>query len=484
MTFLTVVLVSVYFVFSCLLLLHSVLQFWLARNALAGSCSVTPCLWKENSNFQLPKVTVQLPVYNECHIVKRLLVRVAALQYPRNLLQIQILDDSTDETTEIIATKVQELRLSGLHIEHIHRARRDGYKAGALRDGFQSAHGEFIAIFDADFLPSQDFLLQTIPWFNNADIGVVQTGWSYINEDCSMVTRLQGLGLNTHFNIEQFGRNLQGFFITFNGSAGVWRSSAIRDSGGWNQYTLAEDLDLSYRAQLRGWKFIFLPNIKTPAELPECTGPLRTQQFRWMKGLAQNTKVHVPSILHSDLPVSIKLHACAHLFESSLYIAILGIPLLTVPLSICWQHGLVGKWVFFNPLFVLSFILMSYVYLVSHEINGRGSRIRYFGLWLLFFIFQMGLSVHNTMAVLDGYIHQGGEFHRTLKRGNAMLRLNSAFSRTIAAEVVVCALMLASIVNAIAHGFIHLLWLTTVATAGLIAVLATLAVNWRVEARQ
>lgn len=235
-------------------------------------------------SFEFPLVTVQLPIYNELYVVERLIDAVCLFEYPKNRLEIQVLDDSTDETVSIIAQKVRLYKAQGFDIQHIRRSSRDGFKAGALAYGLTAAKGEFIAIFDADFIPHPDFLTTTIPHFENATVGVVQTRWVHLNESYSLITQLQAFGLDGHFIVEQGGRNAAGHFINFNGTAGVWRKSCILDAGGWSAQTLTEDLDLSYRAQLRGWQFVYLENVETPAELPATMPALKSQQYRWMKG--------------------------------------------------------------------------------------------------------------------------------------------------------------------------------------------------------
>ena len=248
-----------------------------------------------------PAVTVQLPVFNELHVTERLLAAVARLEYPRDRLQIQVLDDSTDETTAIAAAGVERYRLQGLEIQHLRRSERPGFKAGALAAALPQATGEFIAIFDADFIPKSDFLIDTLPYFTNPKIGVVQTRWGHINKDYSLLTRLQAFGLDAHFSIEQGARKASGSFINFNGTCGVWRKSCIENSGGWSSDTLTEDLDLSYRAQMKGWKFKYLVNFTSPAELPSDIFALKSQQFRWTKGAIETAKKIFPVVLKSDM---------------------------------------------------------------------------------------------------------------------------------------------------------------------------------------
>src|SRR5215218_8441588 len=250
---------------------------------------------------KLPPVTVQLPIFNELYVVERLLNSVAALDYPRELLQVQVLDDSTDETTEIAAKLVAELRTAGLDIELIHRTDRTGFKAGALEAGLRSCTGEFVLILDADFVPAPDMLRGTIHYFTDARIGMIQTRWGHLNRTFSLLTRVQAMFLDGHLLLEQTARSRSGRFFNFNGTAGIWRRTCIESSGGWQHDTLTEDLDLSYRAQLAGWKFIFLPNVITPAELPVDMNGFKSQQHRWTKGSIQTCKKLLPTIWRSKL---------------------------------------------------------------------------------------------------------------------------------------------------------------------------------------
>jgi cellulose synthase/poly-beta-1,6-N-acetylglucosamine synthase-like glycosyltransferase len=236
---------------------------------------------------QLPLVTIQLPVYNERYVAERLIDSVAKLRYPLDKLEIQVLDDSTDETVDIIARRVAHFQTQGINIQHIRRPQRTGFKAGALAYGLNLSEAPFVAIFDADFVPDPDFLLKTIPNFADPKVGIVQTRWEHLNEDFSLITQLQAFGLNAHFTVEQSGRYAANLFANFNGTGGVWRRTAIDDAGGWHADTLTEDLDLSYRAQLRGWTFSYREDIGSPAELPVAMDALKSQQYRWMKGAAE-----------------------------------------------------------------------------------------------------------------------------------------------------------------------------------------------------
>src|ERR1017187_2325093 len=262
---------------------------------------------------QWPRVTIQLPIFNERYVVERLVDAVSLSDYPRELLDIQVLDDSTDETRDVARACVERHAAAGLPIAYIHRTNREGYKAGALENGLKTAQGQFVAIFDADFIPQQDFLRATIPYFlNPADgdnIGMVQTRWTYLNSDYSLLTRVETILLDGHFVIEHGGRSRRGTFFNFNGTAGVWRRAAIDAAGGWEHDTLTEDTDLSYRAQLKGWKFLYLQDVECPAELPVEMTAFKTQQARWAKGLIQVSKKILPQVFRADLPLHTKIEA-------------------------------------------------------------------------------------------------------------------------------------------------------------------------------
>jgi cellulose synthase/poly-beta-1,6-N-acetylglucosamine synthase-like glycosyltransferase len=277
-------------------------------------------------------VTIQLPIYNEMYVMERLLENIAKINYPKKKLEIQVLDDSTDESVETTAQQIKKLQKSGLDIQHIRRENRTGFKAGALKEGLKSAKGEFIAIFDADFLPKEDWLLQTLPYFENKKIGVVQTRWGHINRDYSLLTSMQAFAIDVHFTIEQVGRNSKNHFINFNGTAGIWRKETILDAGNWDGDTLTEDLDLSYRAQLKNWEFKYLVDVETPAEVPAVISAARSQQFRWNKGGAQNFQKFSWKVLTSpNISLKTKIHSILHLLNSSLFINVLIASFLSIP---------------------------------------------------------------------------------------------------------------------------------------------------------
>ncbi|PCH65907.1 MAG: histidine kinase [Bacteroidetes bacterium] len=368
----------------------------------------------------VPFVTIQLPIYNEKYVIERLIDAVSNFTYPKESFEIQVLDDSTDETVEIAATKIKEIREKGIQIHHVRRTQREGYKAGALAEGLKMAKGEFIAIFDADFIPSKDFLLKTTPNFEDENIGVVQTRWAHINKDYSLLTKLQAFGLDAHFSVEQTGRNAGGHFINFNGTAGIWRKKCIIDAGGWQSDTLTEDLDLSYRAQLKGWKFKYLENVGSPAELPATMNALKTQQFRWTKGAAECARKNLWSVLKSNnIAFSTKIHALFHLMNSFLFICIIMTSILSVPLLLIKNNFADYANLFkYGGFFLVSLLLLSVFYWVSYSKEGENkikAACHFMIKFPMFLSISMGLSLHNAIAVAEGYIGKKTPFIRTPK---------------------------------------------------------------------
>ncbi|GIV56994.1 MAG: glucosyltransferase [Candidatus Kapaibacterium sp.] len=363
----------------------------------------------------LPVVTVQLPIYNEVYVVERLLDVVTQLDYPRDKLEIQVLDDSTDETQHIAQRRVEYYRQQGFDITYIHRTERTGYKAGALRHGLAMARGEFIAIFDADFVPKPDFLKRTLPFFADPRVGMVQTRWEHLNENYSLLTQAQALALDGHFVIEQQVRYKAGFFINFNGTAGIWRRTCIEDAGNWHSDTLAEDLDLSYRAQLRGWRFVFLADVTSPAELPADINALKSQQFRWTKGAVEVAKKLLPAVWRARLPLRVKLEATVHLTSNIVFPFILLVALLNLPMVLI--KNLVGG---YDELFTLMsiFVIASVgtflFYLYSQRTIHEDWQRRVL-LFPLFMAGSMGLAINNTKAVLEALFGKRSEFTRTPK---------------------------------------------------------------------
>lgn len=359
-------------------------------------------------------VTIQLPLYNELYVVERLIDSVCNIDYPKDKLEIQVLDDSTDETVELTAKIVEMKQKLGFDIKHIRRLNRKGFKAGALKEGLQFAKGDFIAIFDADFIPRKDFLKNVLKYFSNEKIGMVQSRWEHINEDFSLLTKIQALALNGHFVIEQPVRNKAGFFINFNGTGGVWRKECIMDAGNWQDDTITEDLDLSYRAQLKGWKFVYLRDFTTPAELPAEMNALKAQQFRWTKGAIETAKKLLPIVWKSQVPFRIKLQATFHLTNNIVFPFILTAAILNVPLIFIKNSGPYENFFYFMSFFVLAFIssFMFYLYAQKDIHEDWKKKIVLFP---LFMAGSMGFALNNSRAVFEGLISKKSEFVRTPK---------------------------------------------------------------------
>jgi len=373
-----------------------------------------------SKNSETPTVTIQLPVYNELYVMERLLDNIALLEYPKDKLEIQVLDDSTDESITSTLEQIERLKNTGLDIKHIHRTNRQGFKAGALKEGLAIAKGEFIAIFDADFLPKSDWLKQTVPHFKNPKIGVVQTRWGHINRNYSLLTQIQAFALDFHFTMEQVGRNMKKHFINFNGTAGIWRKTCIEDAGNWQGDTLTEDLDLSYRAQLKNWEFKYLEQVETPAELPIVISAARSQQFRWNKGAAENFKKLFKAVRsNKDLSFSTKIHSFFHLLNSSMFLLVLLVSLLSLPILYIKSNNPMYAWYFhLMAVFALSTVIFFTCYWVSFKhIHGTGSKnfLNYIKLFITFFSVAMGFSIHNSVAVLEGHLGKRSDFIRTPK---------------------------------------------------------------------
>jgi cellulose synthase/poly-beta-1,6-N-acetylglucosamine synthase-like glycosyltransferase len=365
-----------------------------------------------------PHVTIQLPIYNELYVVDRLLNTIAAIDYPKDKLEIQVLDDSTDETVEKVAGLVKIIRENGLDIQHVRREKRTGYKAGALHEGLKTAKGEFIAIFDADFIPDSQFLMKTIPFFDDSKIGVVQTKWQHINQDYSILTKIQALALDVHFSIEQTGRNKSGYFINFNGTAGVWRKETIRDAGGWSADTLTEDLDLSYRAQLHGWNFLYLEQVPSPAELPAEINGYKSQQFRWNKGGAETAKKIIPKLFRSKQPFLVKLHGTVHLLNSSVYLCIITAIVLSVPMVWFVKVKLSEEFYLYLSFFLLATLATIIVFFIAfyqNVLRKKGAFLKFLVLFPVFLSLNIGMSLHNALAVIKGYFGKKTPFVRTPK---------------------------------------------------------------------
>jgi len=362
-----------------------------------------------------PVLTVQLPLYNELYVAERLIDAVCALDYPRDRLEIQVLDDSTDETTRLVAGLVARRCSEGFDIVHLRRQDRTGFKAGALAAGQRRARGDLIAVFDADFVPSPDFARRLVDYFTDPDVGMVQARWGHLNPDHSALTRVQSMFLDGHFVIEHTARNRSGRFFNFNGTAGIWRKQCIVDAGGWQHDTLTEDLDLSYRAQLRGWKFVFVPEHVAPAELPVEVGSFKLQQHRWAKGSIQTARKLLPRILSSDLAPRVKLEALVHLTANVGYVLMTALALLVVP-AVFLRAG-ISPWLVLAidlPLFTFSSLSVATFYMVAQR-EALGSW-RGIARWVpALMAIGIGLSINNSRAVLEALTGHSSAFHRTPK---------------------------------------------------------------------
>ena len=363
----------------------------------------------------LPKVTVQLPMYNEMFVAERLIEAAARIDYPRELLEIQVLDDSTDETREIASKIVARIRETGVNIHYIHRDNREGYKAGALQEGLAIAHGEYVAVFDADFVPDVDFLRHTIQHFTDQNVGMVQVRWEHLNREFSLLTRAQSVLLDGHFVIEHTARNRSGRFFNFNGTAGIWRRSCIEDAGGWQHDTLTEDLDLSYRAQIAGWRFVYLNDVVAPAEIPVEMNSFKSQQHRWAKGSIQTAKKLLPRIFRSNLPLKVKLEAFFHLSNNFAYLLMVALSVM-MPWSLIvrLRYQVDGLYLLDIPFFLLATLSMAFFFVSSQREAGRSwwERIVYLPVVLSLGI---GLCLNNAKAVLEALIGYETGFTRTPK---------------------------------------------------------------------
>ncbi len=363
-----------------------------------------------------PVVTVQLPLYNEMYVAERLIEAVCQLDYPAGRLEIQVLDDSTDETSEIVARAVAEYRAQGVDIHHLHRSDRSGYKAGALEAGLAQARGELLAIFDADFVPTTDFLLRSVPHLQaDPRLGLVQGRWDHINRSYSLLTRVEAILLDGHFMIEHSARNRSGRFFNFNGTAGIWRREAIAAAGGWQHDTLTEDLDLSFRAQLAGWRFLYLPLLKVPSELPVDVNGFKSQQYRWAKGAVQTGRKLLGQVWRAPIPLKVKFEALVHLTNNASYPLMVLLSLLIFPAMMLRRSSPVALLFLVDlPLFLSATVAVLTFYLMS-QVAGNDDWRRELRYLPALMSVGIGLSVNNARAVISGLFHQGGTFIRTPK---------------------------------------------------------------------
>ncbi len=456
----------VLFVYSIAILLiffYSLAQFNLLLNYLKSKKNAQII---EKFNFsnpeEIPLVTIQLPIYNEKYVIERLLENIVLLEYPKEKLEIQVLDDSTDESVLLTKNLVAKYVNQGIDIKQITRQIRTGFKAGALKEGLETAKGEFIAIFDADFMPKPDWLLQTIPNFKSSEVGVVQTRWAHLNRNYSILTKIQAFALDAHFTLEQTGRNSKQHCINFNGTAGVWRKSCIIDAGNWESDTLTEDLDLSYRAQLKNWKFIYLEDVETPAELPAIISAARSQQFRWNKGGAENfVKMASKVIASTTISNKTKFHGLLHLLNSSMFLCIFTMAVFSVPMLFVKNYFSHIGWYFDVMIF---FIVTSIIFFICYwytykKVQGGGFKnfIKYIGMFFTFYAIAMGFSFQNSIAVLEGFLGKKSEFIRTPKFNIETLKdkwkENIYISKTISKNTIIEGLLVLYFIFGLYSGF-------------------------------
>jgi cellulose synthase/poly-beta-1,6-N-acetylglucosamine synthase-like glycosyltransferase len=367
----------------------------------------------------LPTILLQLPIYNERYVVERLLESVAKIDYPRELLTIQLLDDSTDETSVIAAVAIAALKKQGIIIHHIQRVDRRGYKAGAMEAGLRLDHSDFVTIFDADFIPNPDFLKKIIGYFSNPKVGMVQTRWEHLNENFSILTKLLSFAIDAHFSVEQGGRQEADGFINFNGTAGMWRRKTIDEAGGWQDDCLTEDLDLSFRAQLKGWEFLFVEEIGTPSELPAHMSAIRTQQFRWNKGAAETGRKTLVQLWSSSYPFLTKLLGSFHMLNTMVFLFIFALSLMLPLFPLVFGSDTEGYFMPINLLMSTSMIAIMFTYWIAHYYGQFQSQqktslhilVRAF----LFIVMVNGLCMHNALAVLQGLMGRTTPFMRTPK---------------------------------------------------------------------
>jgi len=412
-----------YFVILMVLSSYGCHRFEMMRRYLKDKKRITK---QPTERFQeLPRVTIQLPIYNERYVIARLLQQVARMEYPKNLLQIQVLDDSTDDTHPFTEQLVSEYAAAGVPMQYHHRSNRRGFKAGALEEGLKTATGEFVAIFDADFAPPTDFLRRTIDYFTDPQVGVVQTRWTYLNRHYSLLTEVQAMLLDGHFVVEHGARSAGGLFFNFNGTAGILRKRMIEDAGGWQHDTLTEDTDLSYRAQLKGWRFVYVPEIECPSELPVETYGFQVQQSRWAKGLTQVARKLLPSILRSEIPIRKKAEAFFHLTPNISYPLMLVISVLTLPVMICrFYMGWFQMVMVDLPLIIASFWSISAFYILAqHEIFPKDWK-RSLLLMPALMAGGIALTIINSKAVLEALLGIQSAFVRTPKYAIGAARVN------------------------------------------------------------
>ncbi|MEN8149288.1 MAG: glycosyltransferase [Planctomycetota bacterium] len=400
--------------------LNSIYLVWSFRRHRKGQLErahrIRAEYWAKAEEEDLPTVTIQLPIYNERYVAGRLIHAAAKVDYPRDKLEIQVLDDSTDDTVDVVAEHVDHYRKLGIRIVHLHRDNRDGYKAGALRDGVAATDSQLLAVFDADFVPEPDFLRKTVPFFEDGKVGMVQARWGHANEKFSWLTRVQAIALDGHFGIEQGGRGWGGFFLNFNGTAGIWRKQAIEDAGGWEADTLTEDIDLSYRAQLAGYRMEYVVDVEVPAELPADVFAFKSQQRRWAKGSIECAKKLLPKIYAARIPFRQKVQATLHVTQHIVYCLVVMMALLGLPLTASWHGDVhVAYYVAMIGLLVMIFAFPSILYVQAQKElrSDWRKRLRYMPVLMMV---GTGVAVSNSRAVMEALLGIKTGFVRTPKR--------------------------------------------------------------------
>ncbi len=443
----TDLLIITYFALLFFISFYGVYLYWLVVNylRLPGQTPLVPMEPEDATN--LPMVTVQLPIFNEKRVVARLIEAVTHFEWPQEKLEIQVLDDSTDETSEIVARLVTELSGRGVTIEHIRRPHRAGYKAGALAVGQEKARGEFIAIFDADNIPPSDFLRRMIPYFDDPRVGMAQARWSFLNRDDSLLCQAQALFLDSHFYIEQAARSRAGLFLNFNGTAGIWRRRAIDSAGGWQSDTLTEDLDLSYRAQLLGWKMLFVEDVDVPTELPNSVRAFKTQQHRWARGAMETGFKLLGRVRRAKLPLAVKIAAHFHLTQKVVSVALLLLSILLIPaLYFRWEASAYKVLLIDLPVFITGMGAMSVFYGIAYRREKKNHSARARLVLPMLSAIGLGLAANNSLAVISALKRRESEFVRTPKTGSARGRklgipheYRVSFDRTLLVEALLLA---------------------------------------------
>ncbi|MDE2383735.1 MAG: glycosyltransferase [Alphaproteobacteria bacterium] len=416
------------------ILAFAVSQGWLALKYLMSPDAAEHIAEVPRQIQQFPSVLIQLPIYNEGRIVERLLEFVSRLNYPADKLSIQLLDDSTDETTQIAAIAIKQIAIeSGLQIQHVRRGSRQGYKAGAMAHGLgiERIPSELVAVFDADFAPNPDFLLKTVPLFNDPRVGMVQTRWQHQNANQNIVTRLMSMAIDNHFVVEHGGRQAAGCFINFNGTAGVWRSAAISNAGGWSSDSLTEDLDLSFRAQMAGWKCVYLPTVQTPSELPANLSDLRTQQFRWTKGALEAAQKLIVPLWQSSASIQAKVFGSLQLLAGIQFPCALIFGLSALAFHYTYPNGGIFAYQAIADVMLVATLSVSFSFLVTQWALGQKAPRQLLGAFLkvqVFMLFAVGFAVQNTWAVTEAIFHRKTEFIRTPKAGGNALNAKNNLS--------------------------------------------------------